>query len=239
MAATVAEPLAAAPADAGRGAYRLAVALVLVTLVAIAWGAMVASTGSGLAFADWPQSDGSLMPERALTTLPGFLEHFHRIVAGLAGVLAVALAAVVCRRSGARAPAGRAALLGLLLIALQGIVGGVGVLLQLPVLMSALHGTLAQITLATFAVTAYLLSPRRAATPPVHAPAAGAAQRLTVVAVLLLVLQAVLGAIARHSGSEPVLWTHVGNALVVFLLVTCAAALAVGRLAAVPGVGAL
>ena len=42
--------------------------------------AMVTSTGSGLAFLDWPLSDGELLPARSYETLAGFFEHFHRVV---------------------------------------------------------------------------------------------------------------------------------------------------------------
>ena len=66
--------------------------MVIVTTVTILWGAMTTSTGSGLAFADWPMSDGKLMPERSYTTLPGFLEHFHRVFGAVAGLLSLWLA---------------------------------------------------------------------------------------------------------------------------------------------------
>jgi len=50
------------------------------------------------------------------------------------------------------------------------------------------------------------------------------------------VLQTVIGAIARHTNSPHALWTHVGNALVVFLVGTIATAFAVGRLGETPGI---
>ena len=55
----------------------------------------------------------------------------------------------------------------------------------------------------------------------------------------IMVVQTVFGAIARHSNSPHALWTHVGNAFVVFLMVLIAASLAGGRLASVPGVTGL
>src|SRR5262245_6379105 len=86
--------------------YRLAVALVIVTIVVIAKGAMVTSTGSGMAYTTWPLSAGEVMPESSLTTLPGFLEHFHRIAGALAGLLALALTVLALPRAGARAALG-------------------------------------------------------------------------------------------------------------------------------------
>jgi len=184
-------------------------------------------------------SDGGLMPERSYTTLPGFLEHFHRIAGACAGVLAIWLVFAAARRSGGRSPAARMTQAGLLLIVVQGIVGGVGVRLQLPVLTSATHGTLAQITIATFAIAAYMLSPRWQATVPQQLPMARGARRMMLATVVLLIVQTVVGAIARHSTSQHALWTHVSNAFVVFFVVLVAASVAAGKIGAVPGVPAL
>ena len=59
--------------------------------VPILWGALTTSTGSGMAYADWPFSDGELMPESSYTQLPHFLEHFHRVFASGTGLVALAL----------------------------------------------------------------------------------------------------------------------------------------------------
>src|SRR5262249_15126779 len=123
MTTSSADPAAAArpQRDAtARGAQRLAVALVALTVVVILVGAMTTSTGSGLAFSDWPLSDGGLMPERSLTTLPGFFEHFHRIAGAGAGVLAIWLVFAAGRCCGWRSPAARVTRAGLLLIVVQG-----------------------------------------------------------------------------------------------------------------------
>ena len=50
------------------------------------------------------------------------------------------------------------------------------------------------------------------------------------------VLQTIVGAIARHTNSPHALWTHVGNAFVVFLVGTIATAFAVGKLGDSPGI---
>src|SRR5262249_27936529 len=133
----------------------------------------------------------------------------------------------------------RAALGGLLLILLQAVVGGVGVWLQLPIYTSVAHATLAQLTLATFAVLAYALSPRWAATVPAPHPSARAGRKLAVAGVVLLIAQTVLGAVARHGTDSTILWTHVGNAFAVFLLLLIVAGFSAGRFAQVPGVRGL
>src|SRR5262245_15353371 len=203
-----------------RGPFRLALAIVVVTIVLILMGAMVSSTGSGLAYPDYPLSDGKLLSGRALREGPAFFEYFHRAIAGIDGLLVVALVVWVHRaRTGS--PALRKAIVaGLVLIVVQALVGGLGVLDKLPVANSATHGTLAQLTIATFAVIAYALSPRFAATVPHAHASAGSGRTLTAVGLALLIVQTMLGAIARHGGPEyeTFLWTHVGNAFFVFLL---------------------
>jgi heme A synthase len=202
-----------------------------------------------MAFSDWPLSDGELMPARSLETLPGFLEHFHRIAGALAGLLALALAVWVNARRLATTAARRLSLFGLALIAVQGVVGGVGVLERLPLLTSVTHGTLAQATIASFAVLAYMLSRRWLATPAAAADQVGRGRKIAAAGVAMVILQTILGAVSRHgSGSEAagvrstattVLWLHVGNATVVFVLLLLTAGIAAGRLGWIPGLRVL
>lgn len=241
MTAAIASQDVTASNHPSRALFRFAVATVVMTVLVIVMGAMVTSTGSGLAFLDWPLSDGELFPKRSYQTLAGFFEHFHRVAASLLGILAVVLV-VRLSRSPDAPPAARKFAWGLLgLVILQGIVGGVGVLLELPPITSVAHGTMAQLTLAGFAVLAYLLSPRCRATAPLPDVAPGSGRALAAIALLLLIAQTMLGATARHTDHAAVwhdraLWTHVGNAFVVFVVVCIAAAFAVGRLAAAPGI---
>jgi heme A synthase len=228
----------AAEAALPRGPFRLALAIVAVTTALILMGAMVTSTGSGLAYSDWPAADGELLSGRALREAPAFFEYFHRAIAGIDGLLVVALVVWVHRARIGTPALRKATIGGLVLIVVQGVVGGAGVLQKLPVANSATHGTLAQLTIATFAVLAYALSPRWAATVPRLHASAGRARALTAVGLALLIVQIVLGAVARHGGPEyeTILWTHVGNAFVVFLLLLVVGSFVVGRLADVPGV---
>lgn len=218
-----------------RGPIRLAVALLVVTTITILKGALTTSTGSGMAFADWPRSDGQWLPERSYTTVAGFLEHFHRVAGATAGALVLWLA-VWLQVSGLASRAARStAWFGLVLITIQGIIGGVGVQKNLPAVTSVTHGTLAQLTLATFAWLTYQLSQRYQETMPLPGVAPGTGRRLAVAGLLLLVVQTVAGAIARHTNSPHALWMHVGNAFVVFILLAIVCGFAVGRMAAVPG----
>jgi cytochrome c oxidase assembly protein subunit 15 len=237
---TVSAVMPATENPARRGPFRLALALIAVTVVTILKGAMTTSTGSGLAFADWPLSDGQLMPERSYTTLPGFFEHFHRLAGATAGLLSLSLALWLhLGQRLAGAGARRTAWFGLLLITVQGVVGGVGVLEGLPAATSVTHGTLAQLTLATFAWLCFLLSERCAATPRIGTVPPGSGRKLALLGLAVLVAQTVIGALARHTNSPHALWTHVGNAFVVFVVVVIVTAFAVGRLGAAPGIRGL
>ncbi|HEX6811219.1 MAG TPA: COX15/CtaA family protein [Planctomycetota bacterium] len=241
MSSTTAVPMPAiAPA---RGPFRLAVAMLVVTTVTILWGAMTTSTGSGLAYLDWPRSDGQLMPESSYTTLPGFLEHFHRLFGALAGALSLSLALWLqlgrARGGYALEAASRTAWFGLGLIIVQGVIGGVGVLKGLPAITSVTHGTLAQLTLATFSWIAYQLSGRYQTTAPVRTVRPGSGRTIVMAALVVLVAQTVIGAVARHTNDETALWTHVANAFVVFLAATIATAFAVGRFREVEGIQGL
>lgn len=54
-------------------------------------GAAVTTTGSGMAFSDWPLSSGSVNPPGWLWFTPQLLEHGHRIIATLVGLLVLAM----------------------------------------------------------------------------------------------------------------------------------------------------
>lgn len=222
-----------------RGPFRLCLAILIMATVTIIKGAMTTSTNSGLAYPDYPLSGGELMPESSYTTLAGFLEHFHRLAAASTGLMALALA--VWLQSGRRgdALARRTAWIGGFVLLAQALFGGFGVLLKLPAVTSVTHATLAQLTLATFAWLAYQLSDRYRATTPLTDVAPGAGRKLALFALSMLVLQTVVGALARHTNSSHALWTHVGNAFVVFVVATIATAFAVGRLAKAPGVASV
>ncbi len=222
-----------------RGPFRLAVAMLSVTTVTILWGALTTSTGSGMAYADWPLSDGQLMPESSYTQLPHFFEHFHRLFASSAGLIALGLWIWLAWSGRADRRATRTAFLGGCLVLTQGVIGGTGVLLNLPAVTSVTHGTLAQLTLATFGWLTYQLSDRCRDTEIARDVAPGAGRKLVLFALAVVVAQTVVGAVARHTNSGHALWTHVGNAFVVFLVITVATAFAVGKLSKTRGVKGL
>src|SRR5216684_2300424 len=98
------------------------------TLFLIFAGAMVTSTGSGLAVPDWPLSFGKFMPPMVGGV---FFEHSHRMVATFVGLLTIGLV-VWIRKQEPRDWVRKLATGALAIILVQGCLGGMTVLLKLP-----------------------------------------------------------------------------------------------------------
>ncbi len=105
-------------------------------LFALLWSILVLQAGgfttsihAGMAFLDWPLSNGSVNPPGWLTEIDKFAEHSHRLAATVLGLLAIAIAlahtVLEPRRHVRRAAYGLVAL-----VVLQGGLGGLRVLLD-------------------------------------------------------------------------------------------------------------
>lgn len=186
-----------------------------------------------MAFRDWPLADGSLWPGNM--ELAGLLEHSHRALAALVGLLVLILTVWVGLRE-RRIWVRRLTVGALGLVVVQGIIGGVGVLKNLPVASSTAHGVLAQLTLGTLMTIAFALSSAWGIRVPTDAGVARSARRLCSVAVVLILVQILVGALARHGGSPLALWTHAFFSLAVAIAVLLANSYCSGRLGEVPGV---
>jgi cytochrome c oxidase assembly protein subunit 15 len=178
--------------------HRFAVVTAAATWCLIFVGALVTSTGSGLAVPDWPLSFGQVFPPMVGGVL---FEHGHRLVAAFVGLLTVTLAVLLSQwepRSWVRW-LGRGALL---IVVLQGALGGLTVLLRLPLAVSVTHACLAQTFLCLTTSLAVCTGPGWSARP-------GRLQEtpqpsLRVLATLttgVIYLQLILGALMRHMGA--------------------------------------
>jgi heme A synthase len=120
----------------GPWAGRLAVGAALATWVLLLVGCLVHGTGSSLACPDWPLCFGSAFPKMENGVQ---YEHTHRLVATAVGLLTIALAVAL---HGRRAEDPKAAVMGYVavgLVCFQGLLGGITVLLRLPILVTLMH----------------------------------------------------------------------------------------------------
>ena len=187
-------------AAAGRSALGFYAKLVAAcTFLLLLAGAMVTSTGSGLAVPDWPLSFGTVMP-----AMEGgvFYEHGHRMVATFVGALIVVEAIWLWRAETRRwvRVLGWLALGGVIV---QGALGGLTVLLRLPDAVSVSHAALAELVFGLTVTIAVVcsrswLEDEGAAAVDADVPSLFALAAFACVAIYLQIL---LGAVVRHTGA--------------------------------------
>src|SRR5688572_26668732 len=122
---------------------------VLVTL-----GAFTTSIGAGMAFPDWPLSNGSINPAGWLENIAMFAEHSHRLSGTMMRLISIATV-VWLWRTEERPWLRQLALWGLGIVIFQGVLGGTRVLLDgvavpgfqmsLGQMLRIPHGVLAQV----------------------------------------------------------------------------------------------
>jgi protoheme IX farnesyltransferase len=174
--------------------YRLAAFTAFVGFLLVIAGGLVTSTGSGLAVPDWPLSYGTLFPPM----VGGIrFEHTHRVIASAVGALTLILTLGLLLKE-RRLKVRRLALAALGLVVLQGILGGLTVLWQLPKPVSVAHACLGQLFFSTLCVLAMVLSPGWRASDRRGDPSAFPLSALVTLAILL---QLFLGAFLRHTGT--------------------------------------
>lgn len=198
-----------------RWPHRVAVALALATFPLLFIGGLVTSKGAGLAVPDWPTTFGYNMFLYPWSKMVGniFYEHSHRLVASLVGMLTIALALTFWlgeKRGWLR----WLALGALVLVIVQGVIGGLRVVL-LEDALAIVHGATAH---AFFALTVCLaVFTSKAWSAPVAAPVndGGRLRRLCAATAGLIYAQIVLGAVVRHTGER--IDAHLGLAALVAL----------------------
>jgi cytochrome c oxidase assembly protein subunit 15 len=176
--------------------YRYAQIVSVAVVVLLLAGAMVKSTNTGLSVPDWPLSFGKVMPKMS-PSVPYFYEHGHRMIATLVGALTVVLAAWLHVRE-PRAWMRRLGWVALLMVILQGVLGGMTVLLKLPVWTSAAHACLAQGFFLVVIMIALALSPgwnTKSRSPEAFDSRTPV---LATIATATIFVQLVLGAVLRH-----------------------------------------
>ena len=127
----------------------LAVTTVGATLVLIAIGAVVRTTGSGLGCPDWPLCHGQLLPPAERTAI---IEYTHRTAAAIVGLFIVATAAVALLRHRGDTVVRNLAVAAVVLLAVQAWLGKETVERELPPEIVTLHLGTALTLLAVLSV---------------------------------------------------------------------------------------
>lgn len=191
------------------------------TFILILAGALVTSNGAGLAAPDWPLSYGQFFPPMVGNL---FYEHGHRLIASTVGLLVIALN-IYLWRSEPRRWVRRLGLIALGVVITQGLLGGMTVLLQLPLAVSTAHATLAQIFFCLTVSLAIFTAPGWGRQREQVAEEKGWSLPVWMAAATVSVLvQLVLGATLRHSASWDeylpleLLIAHIAGACIVTLV---------------------
>jgi heme A synthase len=147
---------------------------VIATYLLVVVGGLVRVSNSGLGCPDWPLCHGHAVP---LAQLRGatLIEFSHRAVSAIATVLILATALFSWRRYRHEKWVFRPAVLAVVLLCVQILLGGVTVLLELPPLVVSVHLTNALLILAALVVVAVSMPvsnrPSREQAAGVQAPA--------------------------------------------------------------------
>lgn len=220
-----------------RGLNRFALLVACATFFLIIAGALVTSHDAGLATSDWPLSNGQVFPKMVGNL---FWEHGHRMVATTVGFLTIILVAFLFAKE-KRRWVRRLGLLALFGVIAQGLLGGLTVKLNLPLVVSAAHATLAQlffcttVSLAVFTSRSWMME-----RPSLEERPGPPLRYICTAAAATIFLQLIIGATLRHSATwdkplpTDLLLTHIGGAIAVTLLLGSAALLVLRRYRAEP-----
>ena len=204
--------------------YRMAVVTTGVALLPIVIGAIVTTAGAGMAFADWPTSDGHSMFFYPWLQSAGdkFLEHGHRL-AGIAIGLSSILLAVVLWMKERRRWVKLAGCLVLFGVILQGILGGMRVL-TVDKGLALVHGSFAALVFSLMAVVALVTSRSWKYAEFEQNTGDCSVSHLRPLAIMIPFVifgQYVLGGLLRHLGRS--LHEHIAVAILVLLFVSATA----------------
>lgn len=208
--------------------FRLAIFTAFATFPLIFIGGLVTSKDAGMAVPDWPSTFGYNMFTYPWSKMVGgiFYEHGHRLVGSVVGFLTLTLClwtAFTEKRAWLR----RLTWVALLAVCVQGVMGGLRVTVvrnetlgEYAIVFAMVHGCFAQAYFALISLIAVFNSRRwTLERPKVKDNSLGFSAahlrsfvKLTTVAVAVIYLQLMLGAIVRHTNQY--VYVHISFALV-------------------------
>lgn len=190
--------------------YRYSYFVACATLFLILAGGLVTSHQAGLSVPDWPLSFGQVFPPmRGLMVW----EHGHRLIAAFVGLLSLILTFWVTLKEKRKSLIGLA-WFSLALVFLQGLLGGLTVLLKLPASVSIAHAVIGQTFLGLVVVIAFLTSPYYERIRSSSLPRRDTKQvRLSLFCLAFVYIQLFLGATVRHTAHAMI--EHIVFAIIV------------------------
>ncbi|MDA1012884.1 MAG: COX15/CtaA family protein [Planctomycetota bacterium] len=203
--------------------HRVAVSTAALALVPIVIGALVTTLRAGMAFLDWPNSDGHniFLYPWLMSAGDKFIEHGHRLAGILIGIGAIALTVVLWTWE-SRAWVRWIGLGALLCVIVQGLLGGMRVL-QNDQSFAMIHGVFAACVFSLFGAVALFTSRGWIESQPEGVPIDVSHLKPFVLVVPVAVFgQYLLGGMIRHLGFG--LHEHFGLAFLVLLLALFVAA---------------
>lgn len=174
-------------------------------------GAFTTSIQAGMAFPDWPLSNGSINPDGWLTEIDKFAEHSHRLFGMVMGFLAIGLVTWLHLRED-RAWLRKLGWTALAIVIVQGLLGGKRVLLDsigvpgfemtLGQMLRIPHGILAHVYVCIlFAIAASLSRPWIEGARDSSTDVGCKIRFLAAVSTLLVLAQLVVAAVMRHNNA--------------------------------------
>lgn len=202
----------------------LAVLTAVVSLAPIGLGSLVTTLGAGMAFLDWPTSDGeNMLLYNFLVDLregqsDRFVEHSHRLAGALIGLCSIGLCGAAWKLKSSRAVRVACSLV-LASVVVQGLIGGLRVLMNETAVAFA-HSVFGCCVFVLLWIVAAATGRGWNIDPVSHSKqrVSNAASGLAVVFPVLCLIQYVMGGFIRHLGA--MVHSHLGGACLV-VLVAC------------------
>ena len=169
----------------------LAKATLVALFILLVWGNIVAGLKAGLACPDWPLCHGQAIPPFRWDI---YVEFIHRILGAIASILIITFC--YKRLKSYRGSYKAIPIVVVLLLVIQIFLGGIVVLLKLPVDLTTIHFANAIIIFSLVLYTVYFDGEKNIPRFSFSGPAG-----LFFLLSVLIFIQAVLGAYVRHSGS--------------------------------------
>lgn len=170
------------------------------TVLLIFVGALVKSHDAGLAVPDWPTTYGYQMFSFPIKDMVGGIlyEHGHRIIATCVGFFTLLQGILISFTDRSRCLK-IFCYVATILVFIQGLLGGITVLLLLPPFVSVVHGLLAQTFFVITIIISHCLSKEKTNQPKITVPRGLGVGATTIF--FMIYFQLIVGTIARHTES--------------------------------------